>query len=267
MSRLQIRISDGARFLKIGAAATALGVSPATIRRWCDTGQLACIQRETGHRLISLDSVNELRGRTLSRLLSAAELKRGASEPRAADRRSTNRRVVGAAIGPEGIYCACLERLTNSFRIVGHRLISCRTGETFPALLLSMHEAVSKQLARWRPTSVALLQLFPRSPSREMTRLGDFHGMIMLAATRGDIAVREYTYAELRHVTRRYRELLSGLSQKSNAEALTHDALGAALAELLGRRGASANLDTTPTKSRQLGRTPDVSERAPARRA
>ncbi len=47
-------------YLSLGKAARALGVSPATVRRWTESGFLPCVRTAGGHRRIESDDVAEL---------------------------------------------------------------------------------------------------------------------------------------------------------------------------------------------------------------
>jgi excisionase family DNA binding protein len=44
-----------------GAAATIIGVTTETIRRWCDVGYLPCYRLPSGQRRIPVDAVLDLR--------------------------------------------------------------------------------------------------------------------------------------------------------------------------------------------------------------
>jgi hypothetical protein len=79
----RLRFIDDVPYVSVGIAAEKLGVSVATVRRWCGEGVLKYVQRPSGHRLVTLDSINNL-NRDLLGTLNEAELLAGAVKRRAA---------------------------------------------------------------------------------------------------------------------------------------------------------------------------------------
>ena len=107
-------------------------------------------------------------------------------------------KVFGIDPGSERTGYGCIE--TNGSR---HRLITCGaitlpSLTSFPDKLLTIHTRLAALLREYRPSSVAIENLFFATNVRSALKLGHARGVAMLAAVEAGVPVVEYTPAEIK---------------------------------------------------------------------
>ena len=107
-------------------------------------------------------------------------------------------RILGVDPGSKRTGYGCIE--TNGSR---HRVVICGAlappaRATFPEKLLAIHTGLSELLARHRPDSVAIEDLFYARNARSALKLGHVRGVVMLAASEAGLPVAEYTPTEVK---------------------------------------------------------------------
>lgn len=197
MPKAGVRLIGGVEFLKISAAAEMLGVSTGTIRKWCEEGQLSYIQRDSGHRLITLESARKMRRRTLARLYQEGEVA-GDETPTT---RVESRPICGIAIKPLKIAYA-LMRGEDKPEIVVAGEIRIPPDMEFAKRLQKSPRQLTLLLKEAQPACVALITPLVVKGRRTKDRLptSNSHDAVVLAARDADVPLREYTYDDIDQV-------------------------------------------------------------------
>ena len=107
-------------------------------------------------------------------------------------------KVFGIDPGSERTGYGCVETDGSRHRLVVCGAIATSPRATFPDKLLAIHDRLAALLAKWRPDSVAVENIFYATNARTALRLGHARGVAILAAAEAGVPVAEYTPAEIK---------------------------------------------------------------------
>jgi crossover junction endodeoxyribonuclease RuvC len=106
--------------------------------------------------------------------------------------------IFGIDPGSERTGYGCIESDGRRHRLVVCGSLSARADASFPERLQAIHEGLRSLLARHRPDSVAIENIFHAKNVRSALRLGHARGVALLAASACGAEIVEYTPAEIK---------------------------------------------------------------------
>lgn len=181
----------------MAAAAKALGVSSGTVRRWCANGDLVFKTLPSGHRLIPIDSVNELKAMVLGRRPGGPFLDTATSESDAV------LRVLGFVISESSYEYACIEEANRAFRVVSSGRMKTPGSAIGPALM-AIVDRMEALIRRLQPTAVVTQIRFQTRDISSAVR-----------AARADALIVILTANRIEYVPEEISKAVSGSSRAS----------------------------------------------------
>jgi crossover junction endodeoxyribonuclease RuvC len=130
-------------------------------------------------------------------------------------------RVFGIDPGSERTGYGCVETDGRRHRLLVCGAISTAGASTLAARLAAIHAELSVLLREWRPTAIAVEDLFYATNVRSALTLGHARGVALLAAVEAGLDVAEYTPAEVKRAVVGY-----GRAEKSQVQRMIALLLG-----------------------------------------
>lgn len=101
-------------------------------------------------------------------------------------------------------YAVVAEAGGGRLRLIEHGTIRTSPREELGARLRAIHSGVADAIARHGPTELAVEKLFFGRNATSAVAVGQARGVAVLAAAEADLAVREYTPAEVKQAVAHY---------------------------------------------------------------
>ncbi|MDR1439037.1 MAG: crossover junction endodeoxyribonuclease RuvC [Clostridiales bacterium] len=111
----------------------------------------------------------------------------------------------------------------SKFTTLGYGSITTSPATPFPERLLKIHESLSEELARYRPDSVAVEQLYFNNNAKTAIMVAQGRGAALLAAARLRIPIAEYTPLQVKMAVTGY-----GRGDKGQVQQMVKTILGLA---------------------------------------
>lgn len=133
-------------------------------------------------------------------------------------------RVLGIDPGSNYMGLACVEAHGNSLRWIGHRVVRVVGDREIAPRLKLIHEAVEEAIALWKPTAVAVEEVFFAKNAQSALKLGQARGAAIASAALLDLPVFEYPATVVKQAVTG-----SGRAEKEQVERMVRAILGKSL--------------------------------------
>ena len=107
-------------------------------------------------------------------------------------------RILGVDPGSQRTGYGCIDTDGTQHRVVACGVLAAPGRATFPEKLRFIHRGLADLLTCHQPETVAIEDLFYAKNARSALTLGHVRGVLMLAASQADVAIAEYTPADIK---------------------------------------------------------------------